>query len=190
MVPDDLRGRTVLLDACCLINVFASGRIEDILSALPAHFAVVEKVMEEALYVLPERQAEGEAAERESLNVESLVDAGLVTLARPESEDEENAYINLAADLDDGEAMTCALAILRHCDVATDERKAIRILRERGAQVAVHTTPSLIRAWAVLSNTDRRIVRAVLQSIETRGRFRPGSHDSLRWWWEESLHHV
>lgn len=184
MAPDDPRGRRILLDACCLINLFASGRIEEILSVLPSRFCVAEKVTEEALYILLEDEGEDVTAEREVISAQPLITAGLVAVMRPESEEEEAAYIDFAVDLDDGEAMTCALGVRRSFDVATDERKAIRILGERAPNVVVHTTASLIKAWADLSQADRQIVRRTLQSIQIRGRFRPGRQEPLQTWWE------
>ncbi len=183
MGHDIPRDRIVLLDTCCLINLFASGRIEEVLSVLPAGFCVAERVTEEALYILSE-EGEDAPAHREAINVQPFMVAGLLGILRPESEEEPAAYIDFAAGLDDGEAMTCALAVNRTYDVATDERKTIRILGERAPYVVVHTTVSLIKAWADISLVERTIVRQVLQSVQIRGRFRPGRHEPLSPWWE------
>src|SRR4051812_35969525 len=95
----------VLLDACCLINLFATGLIERILGALPYTFAVADIVARESLFV------------------------------------------QLAADIDDGEAMTCALAVRRGYAVATDDRKTLRLLRERHPQVQILSTSSIVSGW-------------------------------------------
>jgi len=187
MVPDDLQARRVLLDACCLINLFASGRIAEILSVLPYRFYAAEKVTEEALYILPRDEIEDITSEPEAVSVQALSNAGLVEVMRLDSEEEEATYIDFAAALDDGEAMTCALAILRNCDVATDERKAIRVLSERAPRVVVHTTAGLIKAWADLIEADPQTVQLTLRSIQVRGRFRPGRLEPLQLWWETSL---
>lgn len=187
MVPDDLRGRRVLLDACCVINLFASGRVEEILSALPCHFYVAEKVTEEALYILPIGEDADAPSEPEEIDLAPLITGGLIAIVRPESEEEETAYVDFAAVLDDGEAMTCALAVFRNCDMATDERKAIRILSQRAPQVAIRTTASLIKGWVELIAADPRIVRHTLQSIQIRGRFRPGRQEPLLQWWDAAL---
>jgi predicted nucleic acid-binding protein len=189
MVPDDHRGRRVLLDACCLINFFASGRVEDILSALPYHFCIAEKVAEEALYILPEGGNVETPSEPDAISLAALTSGGLAEIMRPESEEEQAAYVNFAAVLDDGEAMTCALAVLRSCDVATDERKAIRVLGERASHVDVHTTVALVKEWADLVGASPQAVRQTLESIRTRGRFRPGTHEPLLQWWESALLH-
>lgn len=77
----------LLLDACCAINLLASGAADEILESLASDAAVACLVSEE-----------------------------------------EETYVNLALQLDDGEAATGALAIHRGAVVATDDRKAIRIL--------------------------------------------------------------
>lgn len=187
MAHDDVQGSRILLDTCCLINLFASTRIEDILSTIPVPFGIAEAVRREALYILPEDVAEEPSTEAEAVSIEPFVASGLLTVLQLASEEEANTYIDFAADLDDGEAMTCALAIHRGCDVATDERKAIRILGVRAPQVAIQTTARLVRWWAEAGHVDPLVVRLALRSIQFRGRFRPGKSDPLRSWWESIL---
>lgn len=187
MADDHVPGRRILLDTCCLINLFASAHIEDIISAVPFSFGVAEAVRREALYILPEGESEESPTEAESVSIEPLVASGLLEVLQPESEQEAGTYIDFAADLDDGESMTCALAIHRSHDIATDERKAIRILAERAPQVVVHTTSSLVRWWSEVRHADPQVVRRTLNAIQVRGRFRPGKTDPLLSWWESML---
>lgn len=187
MAHDHAQGRRILLDTCCLINLFASAHIEDIISAVPLPFSVAEAVRREALYILPEREPAEPPTEAEPVSIEPLVASGLLEVLQPDSEQEAGTYIDFAAELDDGEAMTCALAIHRSYDIATDERKAIRILAERAPQVAVHTTSSLVRWWSEVGHVDPQVVRRALNAIQVRGRFRPGKTDPLLSWWESML---
>jgi predicted nucleic acid-binding protein len=53
------------------------------------------------------------------------------------NETEATTFVDLSREMDDGEALTCALAMHRQCDVATDDRKARRILSARAPQVLV-----------------------------------------------------
>lgn len=192
MAHDDLQDGMVLLDACCLINLFASNRIEDVLSCLPARFYVTEAVMRETLFILTESDPkvgrDNATTEREAIRLQPLIAAGLLEIVRPESEEEVAAYIDFATDLDDGGAMTCALGARRNCDVATDERKANRILDQRAPHVMVHSTASLIKGWADITQMNRQVVRRTLESIQVRGRFRPGSKEPHLPWWESMLH--
>ena len=61
-------------------------------------------------------------------------------------------YIDLTQELDDGEAMTAAVAIHRRLPVVTDDRKALRVL-ERHA-LASHSTLDLVRNWSEQASVD------------------------------------
>ena len=69
-----------------------------------------------------------EPEEREPVEIGSLVTTGLIQVITLDNEAEAITFIDLASEMDDGEAMTCALAMHRECDVATDNRKARRVL--------------------------------------------------------------
>ena len=109
---------------------------------------------------------------------------GLLEIWQLETEEEMASFVQLAAELDDGEAMTCALAIHRGADVATDDRKALRVLGSgQQQQVRVRTTAELIRTWADSCQLDRASLRQVLMGVRERARFAPGRHDALQRWW-------
>ena len=67
----------------------------------------------------------------EPVDLSSLVDEGLVRVMALETPGEEATFVELAALVDDGEAITGALAAHRQCALATDDRKARRVLGER-----------------------------------------------------------
>lgn len=146
-MPGRSTDETVMLDACCLLNLSATGQIDRVLRELAMVVGAAERVTHEALFVLP-RTAGGESGRPEPVDLPGLVDRGLVTVHSIETDEEASSYVAFAADLDDGEAMTCAIAVHRRFAVATDDRKAIRILRQRAPQVSVVSTPELLRLWA------------------------------------------
>jgi hypothetical protein len=82
MVPP-LAGRTpTFLDTCCILNLYASGRVEEILLASSSHLFVAEAVQQEAIFI---RSIE---RKREPVNLSSLLDRTVLTITRPESESE------------------------------------------------------------------------------------------------------
>lgn len=105
MAHDHVQCSRILLDTCCLINLFTSAHIEDIISTVPVPFGVAEAVRREALYILPERESAEPSTEASPVSIEPLVGSGLLEVLQPESEQEAGTYIDFAADLDDGEAM-------------------------------------------------------------------------------------
>lgn len=191
-------GDLVLLDACCLINLFASGHGEEILRALPHRWAIARYVVEEEILEI-EVEALDEANEppnstrtRRPLRplLAELLEKGLMEELDVGSEEEQAELVRFAAELDDGEAHTCALAIVRHGRVATDDRKAIRVLRSawksRGHEgEPVLRTSELLFSWADAQRIARpnlvRIVRAIARQASF---FPPRSDPYLERWME------
>ena len=74
-------------------------------------------------------------------------DEDLIRVMRLESEEEERTFVDLAALMDDGEAVTGAIALHRGYAVATDDRKARRILAERPRSITLVSTLDLLKLW-------------------------------------------
>jgi predicted nucleic acid-binding protein len=142
---------------------------------------VCSAVSEESLYLRP-LEAEGRP---EAVDLQTLIDAGVLTSCQLEGSAEEDLYVSYASELDDGEAMSLAIAQSRNLALATDEKKARRLARENAPQLLIISTAEIIRAWA--EDKERRDVAAVLRSILARARFRPPESDPLAIWWNEIL---
>lgn len=179
-----LAGRSLIfLDACCLLNLAASGRFARVLDTLPARFAVARAAWGEVLYLEGPREED----DREPVDLERFLLPGFLEIAQPETEQEIAGYVDFAVHLDDGEAMTCALAQARGGAVATDDRKALRLLRALEPPVPVLTTSVLLKNWADAISASPLDLKRVLTDVERRGRFRPGRADPLFEWWEAAV---
>ena len=171
-----------LLDACAVINLYATRRMDAILAAVPTAVGVVDLVRGEAHYVL--RGGAGEdAREREPVDLGPSIAAGRLRVVVP-TEVEIAAFVDLTLALDDGEAMTAAVAIERGWVVATDDRKAERVLSNR---VRTRSTLDLVRAWSDEANIDAAELRVVLTDLRERGSYLPRRFHPLREWWEAGL---
>lgn len=169
----------VVLDACCVINLCATGCLGEILRGLPFQFAVsAEMADEELLFVT------NQAGERDLIDPATLGHSGLASLTLDPSEIE--LFVDFAAQLGDGEARTCALAVSRGAHIATDDRKTIRILMEDFPEVTIHTTPSLLKHWSDASAVSPALLSNIIQRIEIGARYRPGSREPLLNWWTQS----
>ena len=117
----DTRAVDLVADASVWINLVASGRMEDILSALSVPVGVPSIALQE----LKRGQARGYDA---FAQVDRLVQTGLVVALNLESQD-ESLFLELvsgetAETLDDGEAATLVLSVRMKAMAAIDERKA------------------------------------------------------------------
>ena len=167
-----------LLDSSVLINILATNQVEAVLKTLNAGAGVCSAVVAEALYLRGERPADS----RTKISLEPLVARGLLQEHTVQTEQERALYVDLAADLDDGEAMTLAIAYERKIITATDDKKARRIARARfGSDVRLLGTADIMNGWA--QGQDETSVRAALWRIEIVAQFRPPNDDPLLRWW-------
>lgn len=126
-----------------------------------------------------------DAREREEIDLQPLLSSGHLTVVAPINDEEILTYIDLTAELGDGESMTAALAIHRGYTVVTDDRKAIRILDERG--VVVRSTLELVQSWATDAGIHHAALRQVLLDVRRRGSYEPRRTHPLRPWWDRIL---
>ena len=172
----------LFLDACCIINLYATGHIEDILHRLPFRFAVSRLVAErEALSV---RRAGGPGGQRdqEPVSLSELESSGALNIMELNSPEEKAAFTRFAIELDDGEASVCALALHRDGGVATDDRRALRALAAAG--LSTLQTPELLFEWARLERIREDQVRKALRAIRDRASFIPRKSAPHFLWWK------
>jgi predicted nucleic acid-binding protein len=121
--------------------------------------------------------------EREPIDLTPLVASGLLSVIGTEDEAELQTFVDLAVELDDGEAMTAALAIHREYVLVTDDRKAERLLARR---VELRATLDVIQAWAEAEQVDDGTLRVVLTGVYERG-YQPPNRHALKAWWDRVM---
>lgn len=174
---------SILLDASCLLNLYATGHLRDIAIALPNQFWVADYVAErEALFVWRRNRTDGKEVQ-ESADLSSLTEEGLIQLMRLEKPAEEASFVALAAELDDGEALTGALAFHRGCAVATDDRKARRVLGQLSPPVELVSTLDILKWWAEESRIPGDELSAALAETQSSASYIPGVRHPLYEWW-------
>ena len=181
----ELDEEQLLLDACCIMTLFGSGEMREILTSLPVQTAVSSYVLEqEALYTYngpDEAPRESEAP----IDLAPLIEDDLIQVVSLCQGKETNRFLQLATTLDDGEARTIAIAVTRDLAVATDDKKAIRLAQETGCQVA--TTPDLLKHWAVGTDRSKNEIANVLKAVRARAVYAPGKSHPLYSWWHKHL---
>ena len=177
----------LLLDASCLLNLYATGRLREIALALPYPLGVTDYVCEQEALYMWRPDPSGNREEREPVDISPLIDEGLIEVAHLESVEEEATFIDLAAQIDDGEAVTGALALHRGYSLATDDRKARRVLGESAPTVPLVSTLELVKLWAEASSASPDVLRSALDGMRTGASYIPGDRDPLYSWWSEVM---
>jgi len=122
----------------------------------------------------------------EKIDLQPLIDAGLLEVVSLSSEDEENTFIDFASILgDDGEAITGAIAIHRGWIVGTDDRKARAFFSRYNPPVGVIATLELIKYWVDVDSPSFEEIKGVLRNIRLRANYEPDRKHVLFDWWQK-----
>jgi predicted nucleic acid-binding protein len=137
--------------------------------------AFPEAVKREALYLAPALPDEP----RVPVDIEAVISELKLEIIAPATDAEVECYVDLATELDDGEAMGLALAKVRGLVLLTDERSARKKATSLGVEVL--TTPDVVRAWS--DGVDERQVAEVIHRIGKAARYVPSPKDEHHEWW-------
>ena len=175
----------IILDACVIMNLYTSGQMEDILSAIKETFTVAIYVVEiEALSVYAKSKSDV-LSEKEMVQLQPLIDKGLLLTVDLESEAEKASFLSLSAQrLDDGEAITMAIAKHRKWAVATDDRRAIRIFSSQYGHIQIISTPELIKHWQESKKPEPRVLYQTIVDVESKANYLVGKNHPLYKWWQ------
>ena len=173
---------SLLLDANCILNLYATGHLREITCGLPYQFRIADYVLKhEALYIWHPSPTDGSVVQ-EPVEMTPLVEEGLIQLMRLEGSAEEATFVELAADLDDGEAVTGALAFHRGCPVATDDRKARRVLGQLIPPVELVSTLELLKQWSEDNQIPKEQLASAMATMQSCASYRPGRRDPRYEW--------
>jgi hypothetical protein len=170
-----------VLDTCVVINLLATNRIADIVKVVAPCRLVCSAVWGESLY-LRSTEADGHP---EAVDLTPLFDRNIFTRCEIEGDVEEALYVGYALELDDGEAMSLALAESRNLALATDEKKARRVIQENAPALSLLSTPQIMHTWAEGRHPGE--LATAIRLIHVRARFHPSPADPLADWWQAVL---
>lgn len=175
--------RAQILDACVLINLLASGEVEGILRSASMDSYICSAVEGESIYL----RTEDPKNPIEPIDLRPLIGSGLLAVCHIEGDQEAELYVDYASALDDGEAMSLAIALSRGFHLATDERKARRLFLEAGADAQrLPSTSELLRRWSEAELVPPAKLKASLLNIERRALYQPPTSDPNYQWWLDS----
>lgn len=159
--------------------------MENILIAISKSVAVAAYVHDhEALRILS--GTDGISIQKyEQINLQPFIDCGLLIVVTPESDAENTTFVNFATALDDGEAITGAMAVHRNWAIASDDRKAASFFNQHVPHLQVISTPELIKHWVDTASPSLEKIRLALQKIRVKARYEPPLRHKLYLWWQK-----
>lgn len=174
----------LVLDACCLINLCASQRLNEIASTLSSIVLIHEFVANESLYIRQPADNDPTALIPVQIDIAGLTAGKSFRLCQFSNDSELQMFVDLASVIDDGEAASIAVAHCRKLTLATDDRKAIFVARS--LDIPVLTTPELLLKWINATNPNPVEVSTVINNIEQYAKFRPHPLSAFANWWESN----
>jgi hypothetical protein len=173
---------SAVIDACCLIDVLASGYAEAVLRAAGCDWHLPVAVQREVQFVRQRDPDQPAHTIVVAADVDRLISSEVLSVCKPEDDRELDRFTRFAAAFrSDGEAMCIALAESRGWIVATDDRKAIRVGREAGLTIV--SSPQLMKTWADKARPYGVALTEALRNIEFLAQFRPNpSMPEYQWW--------
>lgn len=178
---------TLILDASCVISLYATQRMGEILAALPPQVTVATYVAQrEALYIRGEAPEEDAPRPKIPIQLDALVQQGLLRFVRPEGEKEAALIAGLASQIrGQGEVVTGAIGICRQWGLVVDDRRARNLLGGIAPRIQLLHTLDLVRYWAIQTQLPQVETTAVLTAIRTGAAFMPHPQDPNWAWWHE-----
>jgi predicted nucleic acid-binding protein len=177
---------SVILDACVIINLYASGHMQSILESIPKPVSIAAYVHEmeaQKIYTGPDEDV---TKETELINLQSFVDRKLLHVVHLDDGPEAVAAVDFSAAtrLDTGEAISAAIALHRCWSLATDDKTAISFFTRQVPQLHLISTPELLKHWIDATHPHIAVVNSVVGNIRKRARYEPHHDHSLYRWWK------
>lgn len=176
----------IIMDACCVISLYATGRMGEILCTISETVSVANYVKEKESLTVYDGPPGDERSNKKAINLDPLIAESLLTEIHP-SGDELKTFVRLASEVDDGEAYTGAIAIHRNWALATDDIKSIRVLSSDPSKVTILSTLDLVKHWVDVTNPPAKVVHETLMNIRVRASYEPHKSHPLYDWWEAHI---
>ncbi|MEZ4885346.1 MAG: hypothetical protein R3E32_11510 [Chitinophagales bacterium] len=173
--------KPIILDACCIINILASGRIEDIISNLPVDIFISETVKRDEILNI-EHLEELNPPNKKFMDV---LGNNTLKVVNFKNDIEMGRFIFYVMEIgDDGEAASLAIAEERNFILATDDKNAIKIANRYAKNVPIISTLELIKTWSEIQRPTKNCLQNMLKNIKEYGKYFPGDKHPLKQWWD------
>ena len=173
------------IDACCLIDLLATGHVEAILRAAGLDWHLPSAVEGEVQHIRQHDPTQPGQFLKVAVDLSPLKTSGVLQVVPPRTSPSRTVSFTTPTQFrSDGEAMCIAIAEQRGWAVATDDRKAIRIAQQAG--LAMVSCPELVKRWADATGPDQTALLKVLQDIQMLAQFKPNpAMPEYQWWIDE-----
>lgn len=174
--------KVVVVDSCCALNLLATGKELEIVSALDLTLLDTPQAAGEPARLWTPPDADGIRG-RDFVSTRSLRDRGLLTTRALDTPELLDAFVTAASQIADADASCIALAGVLKVPLLTDDRKERRIATAMFPGIGSLSTLDMLHdAVHALGWQDDELVR-VAANLRWRGNFAPPRRDPRAEWY-------
>ncbi len=177
--------KLLLNDSSVLLNLLAADCLSEIASALNWQFVICPAVRDEI-----KKLRDPATGEMVTVDLTPLMATGLLQVLELAGEEEETLYVEQSIVVDDGEAMSIALAAHRKLELAIDDKQASNHALRAFPEMKLWTTPEILKKWTDEAGVVAIMIKETLRKIEARSRYSPPRSHPLFEWWQTARQHL
>lgn len=170
--------KILLNDSSVLLNLLATNRFSEIAMRTGWQFAICPAVLAEVNELRDEHTGELVA-----VDLSPHISSGLLQVLELSGDEEQTFYVEQSIVVDDGEAMSIAIAAHRHLELAIDDKQAANHTRRTFPEIRLWSTPEILKHWSEVGSVAVGVLREAIKLIETRSRYFPAKSHPLAAWW-------
>ena len=170
--------KILLNDTSVLLNLLAADCLHRLSTDADWQFAICSSVRDEA-----KKLRDISTGEMVNVDITPYIEAGVLQVLDLLGADEEEIYVEQSMVMDDGEAMSVAIATCRDFELAIDDRKAVNHAKRKFPHLHFWGTPEILKHWIEISDVSAADLKKAILMIESRARYFPGRGHALAAWW-------
>jgi len=178
-------GQSLVIDACCLLNLLASTLEHEIIEARALDLIGSTHLRSEALYLSGPPDEDG-IPKKEAIDLSHLETSGALRIEEAERI-ATGPFIRCAEHLNDADAAAVALAVASQAPLATDDNRQRNVTKRMYPEVELVSTLDLIRPAFEELHLSLEAQRRCARDIRRRASFLPPKRDPHRNWFLELL---
>lgn len=173
--------KLLINDSSVLLNLLATDCLAQIAADTGWRFAICPAVRDES-----KKLRDSATNELVLVDIDPLIASGLLQLLDLSGDLEQILYVEQSIVVDDGEAMSIAIASNRGLDLAIDDKQAANHARRVFPRIKLWTTPEILKYWTETAIVPPEALRKAILLIEARARYFPSKSHVLAAWWESA----
>ena len=174
--------KIMLSDTSVLLNLLATDCLARIAAGTGWQFAICPAVRDEV-----KRLRDSRNNEMVEVDIRPHISSGLLQVLEVTGAEEQRLYVDQSIVVDDGEAMSIAIAAHRRLDLAIDDKQAANHALRTFPGIQLWSTPQIVKHWADSERVEAEMLRNTLRLIEIRSRYFPAKPHALAEWWRDAV---